>query len=248
MKKQIKDFILMMADNGLILGQRLGEWCGHGPVLEQDIAMTNIALDLIGESRSYYQYLAEIEGLSEDDYAMNRDVRSFNNVLLVEQPNGHWGDTIMRQCMFDCYHYFLLTEMVHSNDGRLSAIAKKSIKESTYHLTFSSEWVIRLGDGTEKSHQKMQQSLHQHIDFFEEMLIPTDYELTCETLGIVTNLESIRLNAKNKFIEIIDESTLDFPTEYVSKKGGKLGLHSEHLGFILSDLQYMQKSYPKAQW
>ncbi|MBC7885445.1 MAG: phenylacetate-CoA oxygenase subunit PaaC, partial [Saprospiraceae bacterium] len=162
MENHIKDFVLSLADNVLILGQRLGEWCGHGPVLEQDIALTNIALDLIGEARNYYQYLAEVEGNEENDYPMKRDVRSFKNVLLVEQPNGHWGDTIMRQLMFDCFHYFLLKGLCSSVDQRLASIAKKSVKEATYHLSFSSEWVIRLGDGTDESHQKMQKSLEDY--------------------------------------------------------------------------------------
>ena len=149
MQQEVKDVMLMMADNLMVLGQRLGEWCGHGPVLEQDIALTNIALDLIGEARGYYQYLAEIEGKNEDDYPMLRYERNFKNALLVEQPNGNWADTMMRQCIFDCYHYYQLEGMTESADPRLAAIAKKSIKEAAYHLSFSSEWVIRLGDGTE---------------------------------------------------------------------------------------------------
>lgn len=248
MNQALKDFTLMMADNALILGQRLGEWCGHGPVLEQDIAITNIALDLIGEARVYYQYLAELEGCHEDDYAMKRDVRAFKNVLLVEQPNGHWGDTIMRQCMFDCYHYALLNEMTLSKDSRLVAIAKKSVKEATYHLTFSSDWVIRLGDGTEESHQKIQKSLDHFIDYFEETILPSEYESVCCDLGFLPNIVDIANNTKTKFQQVIETATLQFPKKYHSKSGGKKGLHSEHLGYILADLQFMQKSYPNVQW
>lgn len=248
MEKELKDFILMMADNVMILGQRLGEWCGHGPVLEQDIAMTNIALDLIGEARNYYKYLGEIENKHEDEYPMKRDVRAFKNVLLTELPNGHWGDTIMRQCMFDCYHYYLLEGMTASKNERLAAIAKKSIKEATYHLSFSSEWVIRLGDGTEESHTKMQQSLQDLIPYFNEMFVPENYEIWCYEQNISPKLDKVKFSAVEKFNATIAESTLHMPENYYSKNGGKLGLHTENLGFILADMQYLQRSYPGVEW
>jgi ring-1,2-phenylacetyl-CoA epoxidase subunit PaaC len=248
MQQEIKDCILMMADNVMILGQRLGEWCGHGPILEQDIALTNIALDLIGEARSYYQYLAEVEGASEDDYPMLRDVRAFKNVLLTELPNGNWADTIMRQFMFDSYHYFLLEGMTESKNTRLSAIAKKSIKEASYHLSFSSEWVIRLGDGTEESHQKMQTALDHLISYFDELFIPEQYETYCSDHNIYPESKDISYKATAKFYDIIKEATLVIPEKYFSKKGGKAGLHTEHLGFILADMQFMQRAYPKLSW
>ncbi len=248
MQQEIKDCILMMADNVMILGQRLGEWCGHGPILEQDIALTNIALDLIGEARSYYQYLAEVEGASEDDYPMLRDVRAFKNVLLTELPNGNWADTIMRQFMFDSYHYFLLEGMTESKNTRLSAIAKKSIKEASYHLSFSSEWVIRLGDGTEESHQKMQTALDHLISYFDELFIPEQYETYCADHNIYPESKDISYKATAKFNETIKEATLVIPKKYFSKKGGKAGLHTEHLGFILADMQFMQRAYPKLSW
>lgn len=248
MVPQQKEFILMMADNVMILGQRLGEWCGHGPVLEQDIALTNIALDLIGEARSYYQYLAEVEGTKEDDYPMHRDVRAFRNVLLTELPNENWGDTMMRQFMFDCYHYFLLDGMVHSSDTRLSAIAKKSIKESAYHLSFSSEWVIRLGDGTEESHTKMQNAVNQLISYFDELFIPESFESYCAEKQISPDLGNVKDQAKAKFSSIINEATLTVPEKYFVRGGGKSGLHTEHLGYILADMQYMQRAYPGMTW
>lgn len=248
MQQETKDFILMLADSPLILGQRLGEWCGHGPVLEQDIALTNIALDLIGEARNYYQYLAEIENRNEDYYPMFRDVRGFKNTLLVEQPNGNWADTIMRQCMFDCYHHYILDGLTSSTDQRLVAIAKKSIKESAYHLSFSSEWVIRLGDGTDESHQKIQKSLENLIVFFDELFIPADYDKYCIDAGICPDLRSVRAKAELKLKKTIDEATLNFPLKYNTKKGGKSGFHTEHLGFILTELQYMQRAYPDVHW
>lgn len=243
-----KDYILYLADNVMILGQRLGELCGHGPVLEQDIAMTNISLDLIGEARNYYQYLAEIDSGHEDDYPMKRDVRSFKNVILVERPNGHWGDTIMRQFMFDCFHYYLLEGLTTSSDQRLSSIAKKSIKEASYHLSFSSEWAIRLGDGTDESHQKMQESLNDAMPYFEEMFLPADFELKCQSLGIAPDLSVIRKAAYHKFEETIHTATLKLPENKSFQKGGKTGLHSEHLGYILAELQFMQRAYPNATW
>lgn len=248
MENQLRDYILMMADNVMILGQRLGEWCGHGPVLEQDIAITNIALDLIGEARNYYQYLGETEGKKEDEYPMKRDVRAFKNILLTEVPNGHWGDTIMRQCMFDCYHYYLLEGMTTSKNERLAAIAKKSIKEATYHLAFSGEWVIRLGDGTEESHQKMQQSLDDLMPYFNEMFIPESYEIWCHEQNIAPSPEVVRSSANEKFNAILTQATLQMPEKYYSKKGGKSGLHTENLGFILADMQYLQRSYPGVDW
>ncbi len=248
MEKLLKENILLFADNLMILGQRLGEWCGHGPVLEQDIAITNIALDLIGEARNYYQYLAEVEGKKEDDYPMLRDVREFKNVLLVELPNGNWADTIIRQFMFDCYHHFLLAGMTESVDQRLAAIAKKSIKESAYHLSFSAEWVIRLGDGTEESHQKMQKSLDHLISYFDELFIPEDYELYCIHERICPDLKKVKSEATSKFISTLEEATLKIPSKYFSQKGGKSGIHTEHLGFILTELQYLQRAYPGVTW
>jgi len=241
-------FITRLADDVMILGQRLGEWCGHGPVLEQDIAMTNIALDLIGEARLYYQYLAEIEGKKEDDYPMLRDVRSFKNILLVEQPNGHWGDTIIRQFMFDSYHFYMLQALTTSRDERLAAIAQKSVKEASYQLSFSSEWVIRLGDGTEESNTKMQHALNDFVLFMEEAYMPAPYETECMKDGFCPDLSIIRQKAFAKFKDTLDKATLQLPAEYASRTGGKTGMHSEHLGYILADMQYMQRAYPNATW
>lgn len=248
MSKDFKEFILMMADNNMILGQRLGEWCGHGPILEQDIALTNIALDLIGEARTYYQYLATTEGKLEDDYPMLRNERQFKNVLLVEQPNGHWGDTIVRQFLFDCWHYYHLEAMQASTDETLAAIAAKSIKEARYHLTFSSEWIIRLGDGTEESHEKIQESLVHLMPFFDEMFEPAAYEITCNKLNVSPDLSLIKQKATAKVKEITEEATLVLPSDYFARKGGKTGFHSEYLGHLLTDMQYLQRAHPNAIW
>lgn len=248
MDANVKDLILMLADNNMILGQRLGEWCGHGPVLEQDIALTNIALDLIGEARAYYQYLAATEGKAEDDYPMLRSEREFKNVLLVEQPNGHWGQTIVRQFLFDAWHYFHLEAMTGSTDKTLAAIAAKSIKEARYHLAFSGEWMVRLGDGTDESHEKMQQAVNDLMPFFDEMFEPAPYEAECNTQQISPNLSTIRQKAQSKVEDIIQEATLDMPKGYFVKKGGKTGYHSEYLGHLLTDMQYLQRAHPGAAW
>jgi ring-1,2-phenylacetyl-CoA epoxidase subunit PaaC len=248
MQKEIKDFILMLADNSMILGQRLGEWCGHGPILEQDIALTNIALDIIGEARNYYAYLAEIEGKKEDDYPMLRKERAFRNVLLAETPNGHWGQTIIRQFMFDCWHYYHLEAMTNSKDERLASIAKKSIKEASYHLSFSSEWVIRLGDGTPESHEKMQDALESLSPYFEEFFIPADFEIFSHKEGISPDLMVVKNKAMAKFNDVLEQATLTYPQDVFAKKGGKSGIHTEHLGYILTEMQYLQRAYPGVTW
>ena len=249
-KESLLKYVLQLADNAMILGQRLAETCGHGPILEQDIAITNISLDLIGEARVLYQYAAEIEGdgKTEDDYPYKRDVRDWQNILLVEQPNGHFGHVIMRQFMFDCYHYFHLKAMTNSSDERLSQIAAKTIKEATYHLKYSSEWVIRLGDGTEESHGKMQEALNDRIRFFDEAFIPSKIEKDESLVGISVDCESIRDLAWEKFSTVCQKANLTIPEVKFPQKGGKDGLHTEHFGYLLSEMQFLQKSYPNSNW
>lgn len=246
----LKNYVLQLADNVMILGQRNAEWCGHGPVLEQDIAITNISLDLIGEARNYYQYVAEIDGgdAHEDDYPFKRDVREWRNALLVEQPNGHWGHTMMRQFLFDCYHYAYLEALLESSDERLQEIAQKSIKEARYHIRFSSEWIVRLGDGTDESHGKMQEALDDRIMFFDELFTPSEVESKLAEQGIAPDLEKIKASAKDTLEQICAKATLELPERIYPQLGGKTGMHSEYLGYILSDLQYMQKSYPNCEW
>jgi ring-1,2-phenylacetyl-CoA epoxidase subunit PaaC len=248
MEQSTKDSLLILADNLLILGQRLGEWCGHGPILEQDIALTNIALDLLGEARNYYQYLAETEGKKEDDYAMFRDARDFKNALLTEQPNGHWGDTLARQFLFDCFHFYLLDKMTTSVDKQIAAIARKSVKEAAYHLSFSGDWLIRLGDGTEESHLKIQQSLNKMWPFWMELFTPTESEKQAIKDGILPDYNTVYSASLARLEAVLHEATLQMPETSYPKTGGKTGLHSEHLGYILADLQYLQKSYPNAVW
>jgi ring-1,2-phenylacetyl-CoA epoxidase subunit PaaC len=243
-------YVLRLADNSLILGQRLGEWCGHGPVLEQDIALTNIALDLIGQSRMLYQYAAELrnDGSTEDDLAMKRDVFDYYNCLLVEQPNGDWGKTIVRQFFFDTYHYFLQEFLINSADERLAEIARKSFKEVAYHAQYSAEWVIRLGDGTEESHERVQNSVNELWEFTGEMFTPDELDTQMAELGIAPNLNEIGDMWRAKVDQILEMATLKKPENTFMQSGGKQGEHGEHLGYVLAELQFMQRAYPDMKW
>lgn len=246
---QIK-YILHLADNNLILGQRLGEWCGHGPVLEQDIALTNIALDLIGQARLLYQYAAELsgDGVTEDALAMTRLEHEYLNVQLVEQPNGNFGDTIMRQFLYDAYNFLNYTTLTESSDETLSAIANKSLKEVSYHLRFSSEWVIRLGDGTEESRDKMQSALNTLWMYTGELTESVDYERAQRKAMGLDPVEHLKEQWRNKVNDVMREATLSIPEVPFQQHGGKSGVHTENMGFILSELQYMQRAYPNLQW
>ncbi len=244
------EYVLRMGDNALILGQRLSEWCGHGPVLEQDIAITNIALDLMGQARTLMQYAAELEGKGrdEDQMAFLRDAWDFRNVLLVEQPNEDWAYTIVRQFFFDTYHFYFLQKLVDSKDEHLAAIAAKSLKEVTYHLRYSSEWMIRLGDGTETSHEKMQTALDELWMFTGELLEMNEVDEMMIAEGIGVNLNEIKPLYERKVNEILAEATLQKPDNQWMQTGGKVGRHTEYLGYILADMQFMQRAYPNSKW
>lgn len=250
MKQNLYKYILGIADNSLILGQRLGELTGHGPSLETDIACTNISLDLFGQVRSYYQYAAKIAGdnRTEDDIAMLRKEREYVNVLLVEQPNTDFAYTMARQFLFDVYHLLFLQELQKSKDLTLSAIANKSIKEVSYHLRFSADWIKRLGDGTEVSHQKMQDAIDGLWTYTDELFHQTeaDKAMVSNEIGVdVTKLKEIYYKNVN---DLLQDATLQTPESKWFQKGGKEGIHTEHLGYLLSDLQYMQRAYPNMEW
>lgn len=250
-KEILYNYTLHLADNALILAQRNSEWCGHGPILEQDIAITNISLDLIGQARSLYQYAAEgSPNATEDTLAFMRDGRAYKNCLLVEQPNGDWAQTILRQFFFSTYQYFLYQRLQQSADATLAAIAEKSLKEVTYHVRWSSEWVIRLGDGTEESNNRILKALDELWAFTGEMFIPADYETEAVELGIGVDVNAIKPAWEQRINEIFAEATLPSPTtEGVwMQSGGKTGVHSEQLGFILAEMQSMQRTYPGCEW
>ena len=250
MRNNLTNYILGIADNSLILGQRLGELCGHGPNLETDIALTNISLDLLGQARNYYQYIAKLQGdnKTEDDIAFMRSEREYVNVLLVEQPNNHFGFVMARQFYFDVFHLLFMEKLQYSNDETLTAIAKKGIKEVSYHLRFSSDWVRRLGDGTKVSHDKMQEAIDALWRFTDELFQQTGADKTMMEEGIGVDVSSFKEAYYNKVSEILTEATLTIPEGNYFQKGGKQGIHSEHMGFILAELQYMQRSYPNLKW
>jgi ring-1,2-phenylacetyl-CoA epoxidase subunit PaaC len=243
-------YVLQLGDNALILSHRLSEWCGHGPVLEQDIALTNIALDLLGQARLLLTYAGELEGQgrTEDDLAGFRDAHQFRNVLLVEQPNGDWAHTIVRQFFFDVYHYYHYQALLQSRDERLAAIAQKALKEVTYHLRYSSEWTIRLGDGTEESHRRMQEAVDDLWMYTGELTTPNDVEYQAAETGVGSDLTQIRPLWEAKVQDVLTEATLRIPTNHWMQSGGKDGRHTEHLGYILAEMQFMQRAYPGLQW
>jgi ring-1,2-phenylacetyl-CoA epoxidase subunit PaaC len=250
MNQSLINYTLHLADNSLILGQRNSEWCGHGPVLEQDIAITNISLDLIGQARNFYQHAATLigNGATEDSLAYLRKEREFKNCLLVEQPNGDWAQTILRQFFFSQYQYLLYQELQQSNDEQLAPIAAKSLLEVTYHLRWSSEWVIRLGDGTEESHNRMINAIDELWRYTGEMFEAVSFELLAASEGFGVEVSKLKEPWENKVKEIFTEAALLYPVKTFMQTGGKEGRHTEHLGYILSDLQYMQRAFPNCEW
>ncbi|GCD76826.1 phenylacetic acid degradation protein [Thermaurantimonas aggregans] len=243
-------YTLRLADTALILGQRLSEWCGHGPELELDIALSNIALDQLGHARMLYQYAARQLGpdVTEDDLAFFRDTSSFHNLLITELPNGHWGDTLARQFLFDTYNYYLYSALCKSTDDDIRAIAQKAIKEITYHAQWSAEWVIRLGDGTEESHQKIQKSLDDLWMWTGEFFMADDVDMNMADIGAGVNPETLKSAWESKVNEILSLATLTVPQANWFQKGGKQGRHTEYLGYILAEMQHLPRMYPDAKW
>ncbi len=243
-------YLLHLADNNLILGQRLGEWCGHGPVLEQDIALTNIALDLIGQSRLLYQYAAEVQGgTHEDILAFLRVEHEYRNVLLVEHPNRNFADTVVRQYFYDVFNYLNYDALRQCTDEQLRAIAEKALKEVTYHRRWSSEWLIRLGDGTPESHVKVQAAVNHLWEYTGELFSPADFEIECHQTYHTPDVSTLQSAWRKHVKQTLDNATLQIPSDDVwMQSGGKSGRHSEHMGFLLTELQYMQRTYPAMQW
>ncbi len=264
MNENLINYTLHLADNALILGHRNSEWCGHGPVLEQDIAITNISLDLIGQARNFYQYASAImnkrnmssnssaqeldEEVSEDSLAYFRDSPDFKNILLVEQPNGDWAHTILRQFFFSAYQYLLFEQLRKGKDEQLSAIANKALKEITYHQRWSSEWVIRLGDGTEESRSRMNKALTDLWGFTGEMFIPSEDEIQMINKGIGPDVMLLKESWMEKVKEILSEAVLVIPINSYMRSGGKVGNHDIHLDEILSELQSVARAHPGAKW
>jgi len=243
-------YTLRRADDALILGHRLSEWCGHAPMLEEDMALSNIALDLLGQARELYSYAAKVEGKGndEDKFAYLRDVRQYRNLLLVEQPNGDFAHTLVRQFFYSAFADLYWRAMMKSADATLAAIAAKSEKESAYHLRHCSEWIVRLGDGTEESHSRTQTGIDHLWAFTGEMFATDDSERGLIDDGVAIDPATLRQQWLKTVSAVVSEATLDLPKNDWMQLGGRSGRHSEHLGHLLSELQSMQRSFPGATW
>jgi len=249
-KEALFNYLLRLGDNAAILGHRLGEWCGHGPELEEDIAITNTALDLLGQARLFYVYAAQVEGKGKDEDAIAflREERDYCNALITEIPNGHFGDTIARQFLFDQFNYLLFSELINSKDETVAAIAAKATKEVRYHLRRSTEWVLRLGDGTKESHSKIQVSFDAIWKYTGDLFVQDESDTKIISVEIGPNLSAIYPVWKEKVKTILSQATLAMPQDAWMQSGSKEGRHTEHFGHLLSDLQYMQRAYPNCEW
>ncbi len=255
-------YTLHLADSTLILAQRNAEWTGHGPILEQDIALSNISLDLIGQARNFYQYAAKLingsanqlinqsanQPATEDSLAYLRDAGDFKNCLLTELPKGDWAVTVLRQFFFSTYQFYLYQQLINSKDSTLAAIAEKSLKEVTYHVRWSAEWVIRLGDGTTESNRRINIALNDLWPYTGELTTNAIYETSLLQEGISVDLNTIKEPWTNKITEVLNEAGLQTPSNKWMQAGGKEGKHTEHLGYVLAEMQYLQRAYPGNHW
>ena len=243
-------YCLRLGDSSLILGQRMAEWGSKGPILEEDIAMSNIGLDLFGQARTMLTYAGELEnnGRTENDLAYKRLEREFYNNLLSERPNGHFGDTVVRNLLHSAFYYHLYDKLSESKDSTIAAFAAKSLKEVTYHLRHSAEWVVRLGDGTEESHNKTQQSLNDIWEYTEDLFARNEVDDLLIKEGIAIDLELIRPLWNKTINETLERATLKRPEDGFMQKGSLDGMHSEDLGHLLTEMQFLPRAYPNAKW
>ena len=254
-KNDLVEFTLFLADSSLIMGHRLSEWTGHAPSVEQDIAITNIALDLIGQARNFYQYAASIRNLvkeepekvTEDDLAYLRDANEFRNLLITELPNGDWALTIAKLFFFSAWQFYFYQKLIYSTDEQLAAIAEKSLKEVTYHVRWSGDWIIRLGDGTDESKRRMEKAVLDIWPYTNEMFIPAAFEENVKE-RVTVDVSSIKNDWFGKVKLVFEEATLSVPEDGWMQSGGKTGVHTEHLGYILAEMQFMQRAYPGLEW
>ena len=251
-------YLLRLGDSPLILAQRLGEWVGKGPALEEDIALTNVGLDLIGQARLWLTYAGEVEarfsgrGRTEDELAFRRDGGDFRNLLICEQPNGNYADTIARQFLFDSWHLLALNALACSRDSRIAEIAAKGAKEAAYHIERSGDWVIRLGDGTDLSHARMQAAIDALWTYTGEMFATDAIERGLIAAGIAADAGALQAPWRRHVETVLAEATLTVPPETFMQgsggRGGRQGVHTEHLGHLLAEMQFLQRAYPDAQW
>lgn len=265
-------YLLHLADNALILGQRNAEWTGHGPALEQDIALTNISLDLVGQARNLYAHAAVLYNemdndakalvdhllprpwkaygreLQEDDLAFLRDERQYLNLLITELPKSDWAFTILRQCFFSAYQKDMYSQLLQCNDYQLAGIAEKSLKEVAYHLRWSSEWVIRLGDGTDESNRRINAALQELWPFTGELFTETGLETDAAQAGIVVHMQNIKDQWLQTIETVFEQAGLTVPETTPFQQGGKEGKHTEDMGYLLAEMQYLQRAYPNTAW
>ena len=252
------DYLLRLADTDLVLAQRLGEWVGKGPVLEEDIALTNVGLDLIGQARLWYAHAGDVEarpagrGRTEDELAFLRDGAAYRNVQLVEQPNGSYADTTARQFYFDQWHLRVLDALAASRDARIAAIAAKAVKEVAYHAERSVDWLVRLGDGTDESHARMQAALDDLWPYTGEMFAVDTLEQSLIDAGVAADVAALQPSWQAAVAAACAEATLRLPPgtwmQGGGHRGGKQGVHTEHLGRLLAEMQFLQRAYPGAVW
>jgi len=245
------EYLLRLADSALIQGQRLCEWCGRAPALEEELALMNVGLDLVGQARNWYEYAVELldDGRDADHLAFRRDERAFRNLLLVEQPNGDFAVTMTKQFLYDAWHFHVLRQLSESSDARIAAIAAKGLKEVTYHLRRSGEWVERLGDGTEESHKRMLAAIPQVWRFTVELTNADEVEQRLFAEGVAPNPEELAAAWRAKVADIFASATLPLPEPAVNfYLSGRRGLHTEHLGILLAEMQFLQRAYPDATW
>lgn len=249
-KNDLFEYALRLGDTSLVLGHRLSEWCGHAPEMELDMAMSNLGLDLIGQARLFLTYAGEIEGQGrdEDQLAYLRDVLDYRNFLLVEQPNGDWAVTIARQFYFSVFQQLYFQQLATSSDEQLAAIARKALPEIEYHVRFATEWVLRLGDGTEESKRRMQEGLVSLSRFTAELFESDDLENRLIAAGIAPDAALLRPIWQERIENTLREAGLETPPPHRPVLGGRKGHHTEHLGYILTEMQYLQRAYPGAKW
>lgn len=243
-------YLLRLGDNVLILAQRLSAWCGKGPVFEEDLALTNTTLDLLGQARLWLTYAGEVEGKGRDEDALAflRDAHEFRNLLLVEQPNGDYAATLIRQFYFDAWHNLLLQQLTTSADGRIAEIAAQARTEVTYHIRRSSDLVVRLGDGTEESHRRMQTAVNDLWTFTGEMFTADAVDELLVTQGVACDPAQLHEPWLKHVNEVLQGATLTLPSDTWMQTGGKQGRHTEHLGYLLAEMQFLQRTYPGAKW
>jgi ring-1,2-phenylacetyl-CoA epoxidase subunit PaaC len=250
MNENISEYALRIGDTSLILGQRLGEWCGHGPILEEDIALTNISLDLIGQSRAFLTYAGNLseKKRTEDELAFFRDAREYRNTLLAEQPNGDFAQTILRQLFISTFQFYFFDRLKKSKDAMFAGLAEKSFKEVAYHVRHSTEWTYRLGDGTKESNEKINHALSELWRYTGDLFLMNETDKILIKEGIAVDLDGVKKDWEKKIREVFLHATLIFPEDSFMITGGILGNHTEYLGHILAEMQILPRSYPGAEW